>query len=489
MNNNLFNIILKNFLINILSFIIFFIITNNKKVTMKRSVSIIGCSIVLTIIQVILRNYVDVVLLNIIVYFLQILAINVIVKNGEYLIIPSILASNAIEYVMFTFSSMLEFIPKTMLKITYSSNIDFILISCINIIMVIIFPKIKRLSKGFSFLKGNQNSEYIDIIMINISAIILFVYTLFKNSNGERLKNILIPFIMLGIIMLTMIQKMLTIYYKQRLLNKTIEDYKTEIADKEEQIKQLSEEKFKISKLNHEFYNRQKALEKKVKEMVNNANFYMETASELSVTKQIESLTKEYSGKLQEIKNVEKLPSTDIEEIDDMFKYMQSECKENNIDFKLQINGNIHHLVNTIIPQNRLVTLIGDHIRDAIIAVNSSDNNYKSIIAILGIKDNTYEFCVYDTGIEFEIDTLPKLGIEPATTHKETGGTGIGFMTTFETLKAANASLIIEEKHGMSEDDYTKAVIIRFDGKHEYKVRSYRAEKIDKNDRMIIEQI
>ena len=179
------------------------------------------------------------------------------------------------------------------------------------------------------------------------------------------------------------------------------------------------------------------------------------------------------------------------EEIDEMFKYMQIECIKNNIDFKLKIEGNVYPLINNIIEKDRLVTLIGDHLKDAIIAINFSKNKFKSIIAILGIKNNCYEFCVCDTGIEFQIETLLKLGLEPVTTHKETGGTGIGFISTFETLKKCNASLIIDEKHEESNNDYTKSVTIKFDGKSQYIIKSYRADKIkDKaeDDRIIIKR-
>ena len=47
-----------------------------------------------------------------------------------------------------------------------------------------------------------------------------------------------------------------------------------------------------------------------------------------------------------------------------MFSYMQSECEKNNIEFILKINGNIHSLINNIIPKSRLETLIGDLIRN-----------------------------------------------------------------------------------------------------------------------------
>lgn len=62
-------------------------------------------------------------------------------------------------------------------------------------------------------------------------------------------------------------------------------------------------------------------------------------------------------------------------------------------------------------------------------------------------------------------------------------------MTTFETLKDYKASLIIEERHEVKENDYTKSVIIRFDGNNEYKIRSYRGNQIRnkiKDNRIII---
>lgn len=287
--------------------------------------------------------------------------------------------------------------------------------------------------------------------------------------------------------MFIMIQKTLILYYKQKLLKKTLEEDKEEIANKDKKIQELSDERFKISKLNHEFYNRQKSLELAVEEFVKNSK--SEASDEIGIMDKIQSLSKEYSGKVEEIKTADRLYTTNIPEIDDMFKYTQSECKNNNIDFNLQINGNIFYMINNLIDKSRLVTLIGDHIRDAIIAINHSDNKNRSIIAILGMKDKYYEFSVYDTGIEFEIDTLLKLGLEPATTHKDEGGTGIGFITTFETLKETKASLVIEEKHGVVDNDYTKSVNIVFDGKNEYRIISYRSDEIkkkNKNGRIII---
>jgi len=64
------------------------------------------------------------------------------------------------------------------------------------------------------------------------------------------------------------------------------------------------------------------------------------------------------------------------------------------------------------------------------------------------------------------------------TTHAESGGTGIGFMSTFEIMSDCRASLIISEKAPPGEGIYTKSVTVRFDRRYDYKVESYRAEQI-----------
>lgn len=267
-------------------------------------------------------------------------------------------------------------------------------------------------------------------------------------------------------------------YYKQKLINDTITEYKKELADKDAEIKRLTEESFRVSKINHEFYHRQKSLELMVENAVKGRN--IEAGEELGILDRINRVTEEHSDKMKNLKNSSKLPLTGVCEIDDLFKYFQNECVESGIQFKLNITENIFPLINNIIDKSKLETLIGDHIRDAIIAVNCAESKYKEIFVIFGIKNNCYELCIFDSGIEFEIDTLLKLGITPATTHKSTGGTGIGFITTFETLKQCNASLIITEMNKIDDKNYTKSVTIRFDKKHEYKVISYRANEIKK---------
>ena len=414
----------------------------------------------------------DIFVLIISTYLMQNVFLWIILSNKNCIIVGNFI-SNTVVYILYSLSLIIEIAIKMIFSIEFdirNQTIDLILALAIEAIFLKCIMNLKRIKNGLSFLKDQVENEYFALMFMEISANIIFTYCIFVNSNDEFSWNILAMFFVLSIIMVIMIQRTLALYYKQKLLAKNIEDYKSEIALKDAQIKSLSDEKYKISKLNHEFYNRQKALIHKVEEIT---SMNTEIADELDLSKQINDLTKEYTDKAQEIKTLDKLPTTGIVEIDDMFKYMQSECDSKKIQFNLKINGNIYHMINNKIPQSRLVTLIGDHLRDAIIAIDFSNNTFKSILAVLGENNGVYEFCVFDTGIEFKIDTLLNLGLKPATTHKDSGGTGIGFMTTFETMKETKASLIIDEMREMSNTDYTKSVTIRFDGKNEYRIKSY----------------
>lgn len=175
--------------------------------------------------------------------------------------------------------------------------------------------------------------------------------------------------------------------------------------------------------------------------------------------------------------------------IDNLLEYMKGQANKENIEFIFETDKNVKGVLENI-PEDKLETLLADHIKDGIIAINFSETNNKKIKVSIGKIGKVYEICIYDTGIEFEIDTLLKLGLENVTTHKETGGTGIGFATTFETLKECKGSLIIEEYKKDSE--YSKCIRVIFDGENKFKIKSYRADEIkkkNKGDRIIIENI
>lgn len=348
-------------------------------------------------------------------------------------------------------------------------------------------------------MKDKEKIYNIGIIGSVITCITILIYSIVGTKRGKEIRVYLLTGIIIGAIcILSWIGRKITKYYKQKLKEKTIDELETEIKEKDERISKILEENEAIAEINHKYSNRISALEKVSAKILAKPELMEKMKVEFGedfgeMQKQIAKLSEEYSSEITEkVKHEKSIEKTGVFGVDNVLEYMSSEATKNGIDFNLKINGNINYMVENIIEQSKLETLLGDHIKDAIIAINSSNNTYKNILVVMGIIEDCYEVCIYDTGIEFEIETLLKLGLESITTHKDTGGSGIGFMTTFETLNHSKASLIIEEKHSMTNNDYTKAVRIRFDGKREYKIRSYRADEIKaktEDSRIIIEKI
>ena len=381
--------------------------------------------------------------------------------------------SLSINYSIFSLSVIISVVPTILFSIQ-DISLGLILIIIFYSILIYIFCKIKRFKNGFIFLQKNIKNEYMDILILNVSIVILFCITILSNYNIISSNTFGFSLIIFSIIMFITIQKSLQLYYKQKLQEREVEGIKEELKQKNKEIEELEKENLKLNKKNHSIAHKQKSLEYELKQMelsnqIEDKNYLKD---------KIENLSKEMQNEIVSIE----LTNTNVDAIDSMLKYMQSECVTNKIDFQLQVNGNIYHMVNKYIKKEDLEILIADMIKNAIIAINHSENTNKSILVRLGLIDGFYSLYIYDSGIEFEIDTLINLGIKPSTTHADDGGTGMGLLNTFDTLKKYKASLVIEEYGKTVEDNFTKVIKIIFDDKTEYKIKSYRKKEIEEKD-------
>ena len=461
--------IIKNFFICFIGYCTIIKITNNKSNIKLRTIFII---LIIAILSSYIKKKANLMSSVLIQILLIACLYSFLTKNRiEYsLIIAAI--SLSLANIIYFIAILLDFF----INMLYLIKNDFI-----NLLIILIFDftilyflfKISRIKNGIIFLRENFKNEYLDILVLNISIMILLAFSMFTNDGYKLIGNsIFFLLVFLVFIMFITIQKSLQMYYKQRMLVKDLEETKKELEDKKAEVKELEKENLNFSKISHTIAHRQKVLEHKLEEL----NMNSEISNELGT--RIENVTKD----LKKETAVE-LSKTGIEVIDDMLSYMQSECIKNKIDFQLQINGNIYTMTNHYIGKDELEILLADHIKDAIIAIGYVDSVNKSILVRLGKIDGTYSLYIYDSGIEFEIDTFMNLGIKPSTTHKDNGGTGMGFMNTFDTLRKYKASLEIKEIGKPCKDNFTKVLKFRFDNKNEFKIKSYRKDEIKKKDK------
>lgn len=480
MNEEKIDIIIE--LLKFLVICLFMIYTNNKIISIENETKTKKLIYFMSTIIVMLAN----VYLKINNYILAIIYMIIIyaIMNKFKLIYSSVinLLSFAINLVIFVLSSALIYFPARVLNVE-NKILNFIVINIIQGILVILFWKIKRVHNGITFLKKWKNDEYINLLLLNISIGILFITVILSNYQEGITSKFGVMLIIFAIVMFITIWKSLQLYYKQQMLEKVLEKTQKDLADKTEEVKKLEAENLSFSEISHSIAHRQDSLKHKLEKLSTNTEF----ADEISINAQIDNITKDLRKKTKI-----DLEKTGIEIVDDMLDCMQAKCLENNIDFQLQINGNIYHMTNNYIAKEDLEILLADHIKDAIIAINHCENINKSILVRIGKIDGIYGVYFYDSGIEFEFNTLLNLGKIPIITHKSEGGTGMGFMNTFKTLSKTKGSLEIEEIGKPSKSNFTKVLKFKFNNKNEYKIISYKGKELkekDEENKLIIENI
>lgn len=385
---------------------------------------------------------------------------------GYYILTTTICLS--LNYIIFLIAVAISYFPNYIMNIR-NNYISFIIIISIYYILLKMFFKIKRFNKGFSFLKEKLVNEYFNVLVLNISIIILFLIITLYNYQIKITGEFGVALIIFSIIMFITIQKSIKQYYKQKMLIQELKETKEELENKKAEIKELEQENLNFSKTSHTIAHSQKSIEHKLNELMQKS----ETAEEIEIASRVEKISKEIRSQ-----RTTTIVKTTIPEIDNILKYMKTESEKNHIDYQVQIKGNLYHMTNNYIEKQDLEILLADHIKNAIIAINHSKNTNKSILVRIGLIDGIYGIHIYDTGIEFEPETLKHIGKKPSTTHADEGGTGMGFMNTFETLKKYKASMEIREIGKPSKDNYTKIIIIKFDQKNEFKISSYRQQEI-----------
>ena len=464
--------IMKLYFINICTYYMNFKIMNiSTHKTLKNRLGIILIIMLITLICKFIDDWSNFLYLvtGIIILIGILFSINSKIKIGYSLLVT--MFSLTINFIIFLISTCICFFIFYIFNIQ-NDYINVIVILTIYIVLILCFMSIKRYKKGFAFLQAQLKNEYLNLLILNISCIILFAVVILSNYEQFLSRELTVALIVISIIMFVIIQKSLQLYYKQRMLVKDLEETKKELEEKKAEVKELEKENLNFSKISHTIAHRQKSLEHKLEEL----NMNNEISNEIGA--RIENVTKD----LKKETSVE-LSKTGISVIDDMLSYMQSECIKNKIDFQLQLNGNIYTMTNHYIGKDELEILLADHIKNAIIAIGYVENVNKSILVRLGKIDGIYSLYIYDSGIEFEIDTFKELGIKPSTTHKDNGGTGMGFMNTFDTLRKYKASLEIKEIGKPCKDNFTKVLKFRFDNKNEFKIKSYRKDEIKKKDK------
>lgn len=453
------------------SSILLFIRFKGIKMTLHRIIYVVIFSIVIpTTIQ--LLGGISSIPIRLIYIFIMSFSIIMIDKDIHYSVIPLAVISVAIslysEYISASVCSFLLFY----MNLTKNKLINTIVTCALQLIICIILSQNNKLKRWFNHLK---NESHFGLGLLISSYVFAFSLLLTQSSsigfaNGMILVAVC-PLAFTGLIL--WIRSIVQRYNKNKLKNREDEHTQQEITEKNARIERLEGEVATLAKQLHRDNHLLSSVERSVQTIAetDSANKRKQLADEFHT---LYSERNDMIVKEQQESKI--LPSTGIAMIDSSLSEMYVKATANGIAFDLIVGAELYYLVNNIINQTELQTLLCDHIKDAVIAVTTAKDTNGKILVTIEKNDGLFEIAIRDNGIEFAPDTLAKLGRERVTTHADEGGSGIGFMTTFETLAKTKGSLIITEYEAGT--PFTKAVTFVFDGLHRFVISSYRKDKL-----------
>lgn len=348
-------------------------------------------------------------------------------------------------------------------------------------LLCFLFMRVKRFRRGFLFF---QEDKYLGV-GVSISAIIMIVKSLNIREHGDEDYLFLVLVwgcVIAGFGLYLWIRRSITAHYRERLQLKSEEHYQEMLAEREKEIVKLNQSNEYLAKIVHRDNHLMGSLDSSINAYLNSTD---ETGKD-NLLREIQTLAKERAELIaKEQLDSKLLPATGNHLIDGAINDLYIKSAARGIDFNLTVSATVDEIIGKYLSQTELQTLLCDHIKDAVTAVESRGEAGGKIFVNLSKQNDHYCIDIYDNGVEFSIDTLSKLGLERVTTHPDTGGSGVGFMTTFATLQKACAGLIITEFEPNGAP-FTKSVAFRFDGKSGFIIRSYRAgelqEGLQRND-------
>ncbi len=334
-----------------------------------------------------------------------------------------------------------------------------------NILAVLLF-KVKRLKNGMPFLLKRGNSDI--GVFISITLLISITFNT-DNSNYSIRTVLLLVLIISALIIYLWWRKKLYSDYLKKLKENDITALQKTINEQKEEIDKLIASNEEMAKIIH----KDNKLIPAMQTAVNDLMARDKTNEQEKLHDQLNSLYNERTAVLESYEERrDSLIKTEVLSTDGLIKYLYNRANDLNEKLEVSVTSSVKYLIENIITEEDLNTLIADLTENAIIATKAEQN--RNILLSIGINsDNHYQIDVFDSGPPFADIVLQNIGKIKTTTHENEGGSGIGLVTTFEILNKYNASFKIDQN--LNSQIYTKFVRITFDSESSVTLPPFKA--------------
>ena len=366
---------------------------------------------------------------------LQTLCISILTIGNSYVLFT---------LVMLLFSPLTYLLYRAQLSESIASLIILLIVGSFQNIIICLLFRTRRFRDGIL----NITNIFSNNTVLCISALlILFSSMFFINDDFNLIFDQLLIIIIFSLSLLAWLwwQKTIQTDYINKNNSQQIDLLENKLQERDAELERLSKIIHKDNKL-------LAALELSTRELL------QDTSSEKaeSLLQELNRFSKERSETLHAYEAGQAaLPKTGLFSIDTMLNYLHQRALKHRIAFQLSLEDEIAGITD-IISEQDLSTIIADLGENAIIA--TKDVETKNIRLSIERKTDGYALYFYDSGEPFAQEVLESFGKTRCTTHAETGGSGIGLVTTGELAAKYHGEFYITDED--VPQPYTKCVSV-----------------------------
>lgn len=334
------------------------------------------------------------------------------------------------------------------------------------IVLTIIAFQTKRLKNS---LTPAANDEVYERLLL-ASVVCIFSMTLFYtvDSQDSTLKVIAIIVVFCGLVLISQWRKTVTAGYYKKLEQRNLSRLELILEQYERNHDELIKKNAELAKIIHRDNKLLPAMRLAVSSLA------QKYSDDKSIQILLNTLENVYAERTLAIENYGFNNSgknkSGVLSIDAVMDYFRLRAAKNDVKFEYEFDAEASlGLLNIYDDHTQLNTILCDLAENALISLRGREGGK----VFLQVKSENGAPCikVFDNGEDFSEKVLRNMGRRNVTTHAHEGGSGIGLMALFDSLRARRGSFFLDETPA---NGFTKCVCIRFDGKDSYSIKSAR---------------
>lgn len=353
----------------------------------------------------------------------------------------------------------------------------------LTIFSLFLLPKTKRTNYGFSLFRNRKILNTFTILCLVILLLKSFYYSHTGNNpfKSGAAQTLVLPFstILLALLLFTWWQKQITKSYIEKLRKLEVQSLYDELEEKERQIQKLAADNESLSRIIHKDNKLIPAMENAVVNFLSTEDFHNPDKLKqygLELTQKLQDMARNRQDILNSYdRERHNLRLTGHVSLDAILVYMQKKADANHISFECKHTPETIDYLLTKISEDDLTHLLSDLMENAIISMREQGNGRLQIT--FGKLQKEAYISIADSGIQFDIATLHSFGLQPHTTHKDSGGSGIGLMDIWKIKRKYRATIQIQE-YVEHTTNFTKRILFSFNAKNHYVIQSFRHAEI-----------